>query len=162
MSALGTSETSTDVRYTRFRDHADISQRLRTIALRVHALIISRTLFFHLDLIGTFVGREPHHERWRHAVGGLELPERHADARPCKAIAPDCDHGWIFSRGDRRKHLLFEGVELGIPEILQHLLKSMVTGRLEWVRTPECILRRVGGIKMRTRNPALRDRLRGR
>jgi hypothetical protein len=73
-------------------------------------------LFFHLDLIGTFVGREPHHERWRHAVSGVELPERHADARPRKAIVPDCDDGWIFSRGDCRKRLLFEGVEFGIPK----------------------------------------------
>src|SRR5215510_13686810 len=124
--------------------------------------IILSSFFFHLDLIGTFVGREPHHERWRHAVSGLELPERHADAHPSKAIAPDCDNAWIFSRGDCRKHLLFEGVEFGIPEILQHLLKSMVTGRVEWVRTPKCILCRVGGIKMPAWNPALRDQLRGR
>src|SRR5258708_634367 len=101
MSALGTSETSTDVRYT--------------------------------------------------AAFGV-----------MRTSASDCGQGWIFSRGDCRKHLLFEGVEFGIPEILQHLLKSMVAGRLEWVRTPECILCRVGGIKMRARNPALRDRLRGR
>src|SRR5207244_6169160 len=38
----------------------------------------------------------------------------------------------------------------------------MVTGRLKWVRMPECILCWVCGIKMRARNPALRDQLRGR
>src|SRR5262249_62061276 len=38
----------------------------------------------------------------------------------------------------------------------------MVTGRVEWVRTPECILCGVGGIKMPARYPALRDQLRGR
>ena len=38
----------------------------------------------------------------------------------------------------------------------------MVTGRVEWMRPPECILCRVCGIKMRARNPALRHELRGR
>src|SRR5262249_60434465 len=122
----------------------------------------SEIFVFRSDWRGTFAAREPPREGGGHPVGGIELPERHGVARPCKASALDCDDGWIFSRGARRKHLLFEGAEFGIPEILQHPLKSMVTGRVEWVRTPECILCRVCGIKMRARNPALRHQLRGR
>ena len=76
----------------------------------------------------------------------LELPQRHADVRPCKALVGHRDGGRVRSHGNGVRHLLLQEALAGQVELDRPFITLMEAGKKQ--PTVSVLWRLAGGLQM--------------